>query len=105
MLETMRAVRPAGIRVTWISHTGQRSRLEIELRALAEDMAGHLDRDELSLDDECLLAEILDEAVAAAMPAITDTLDRELTPRIESLPLGTRLTLARARSRLEFGVD
>jgi hypothetical protein len=105
MIETMRAARAVTVTVTTIRRTGPRSRLEMELRAVAEDLAGCPDRDELTLDEEILVAEALDEAVAAAIPAVREVLDRELTPRIEALPIGTRLTLARARRRLEFGVD
>jgi hypothetical protein len=82
-----------------------RSGLELELHVLAEDLAGHLDRDELSRADEERLADALDAAVAAVMPAVIETMDRELTPRLEALPLSARLVLSRARSRLEFGVD
>jgi hypothetical protein len=105
MLDTLRAGRPPQTRTTTRVVRGRRSRLELELRSLADDMAGRLDRDELSREDEELVTDALDEAVAAALPAILEELDRELTPRLESLPLSTRLVLARARRRLEFGLD
>ena len=40
-----------------------RSRLALELRAAAEDLAGRVDRDELTLDEEIRLAAALDAAV------------------------------------------
>lgn len=84
---------------------GRRSRLELELRSIADDLVGCPDRDELSRADEELIADALDAAVRAALPDIYDALDRELTPRLEALPLRTRLTLARARRRRDFGLD
>lgn len=80
-------------------------RLQRELRDLAAHMAGRLDRDELPRDDELLVEEAVDAAVLAALPLVLEIIDRELTPRLEALPLGTRLVLARARSRYDFGVD
>ncbi len=84
---------------------GPRTRVEIQLLEIAGDLAGRLDRDELSRDDEDLIAEALDAAIAAALPGVLDILDRELTPRLEALPLRTRLTLASARRRRDFGLD
>jgi hypothetical protein len=84
---------------------GPRSRLELELRELADDLAGRLDRDELCRDDEQLIADAIDAAVLAALPVVLDVLDRELTPRLEALPLKTRVTLARARRRRDYGLD
>ena len=84
---------------------GQLTRLELELREMADDLAGRLDRDELSRADEELIAEAIDAAVIAALPVVFEVLDRELTPRLEALPLKTRLTLARARRRREYGLD
>lgn len=84
---------------------GRQARLMVELRALAADMAGRTDRDELSRDGEAMVADALDAAVAASLPAIIAILEQELTPRIEDLPLRARLTLSRARRRHEFGVD
>jgi hypothetical protein len=81
------------------------SRLAAELRDLAEDMAGRIDRDELTLDEEELLADVIDEAVATVLPAITQALEDALTPRLESLPLHARMTLAGARRRRQFGID
>jgi hypothetical protein len=83
---------------------GSRTRLALELRVLAEDMSGHVDRDELTVDEEAALAEALEAAVNAVLPQIVDALDDALTPRLESLPLHARLTLARARGRMEFGI-
>jgi hypothetical protein len=84
---------------------GQRTRLELELREMADDLAGRLDRDELSREDEALIAEAIDAALVAALPVVFEVLDRELTPRLEALPPKARLTLARARSRREYGLD
>jgi hypothetical protein len=84
---------------------GPRSRLELELREMAEDLAGCLDRDELCRDDEQLITEAIDAAVLAALPVVLDVLDRELTPRLEALPPRTRVTLARARRRRDYGLD
>jgi hypothetical protein len=84
---------------------GPRTRVELQLREMAGDLAGCLDRDELSRDDEELITDALEAAVAAALPAVLDALDRELTPRLEALPLKARLTLASARRRRDFGLD
>ena len=84
---------------------GLRSPLGLRLREVAEDMAGHVDRDELTRDEESLLADSLDDAVAAAMPRIVELLDAELTPRMEALPVHARLTLAGARRRRSLGLD
>ena len=70
----------------------------------AADTAGRVDRDELTFAEEILLADALEAAVAAVLPQIVDALDDALTPRLESLPLHARLTLARARGRNEYGV-
>lgn len=84
---------------------GARSRHASELRAAAEDLAGRVDRDELSFDDELRLSDALDAAVEAALPQMMDALDEALTPRLEALPLRARLTLARARARRELGLE
>lgn len=84
---------------------GPRTRLELELRDVAEEIAGRVDRDELSRSEEHRVAETVSAAVAAALPDVVAVLDRELTPRLEALPLATRLTLARARRRRDFGFD
>jgi hypothetical protein len=72
---------------------------------MADDLAGCLDRDELGRDDEQLITDAMDAAVLAALPFVLDVLDRELTPRLEALPLKTRLTMARARYRRDCGLD
>jgi hypothetical protein len=82
-----------------------RSRLALELRDAAEDLAGRVDRDELSPDEELRLSEALDAAVEAVLPLIMEALDDALTPRLEALPLRARLTLVRARGRREFGLE
>jgi hypothetical protein len=84
---------------------GPRSRLELELRQIADDLAGRPDRDELDRAEEELIDEALDSATLAVLPVILEALDRELTPRLEALPLHTRLVLARVRRRREFGLD
>jgi hypothetical protein len=84
---------------------GSRSRLEIQLRAIATDLAGCLDRDEVTREEEELIAEAVDAAISAALADVLDALDRELTPRLEALPLKARLTLARARRRRDYGLD
>ena len=86
------------------SAAGSRSRLALELRVVAEDMAGRVDRDELTFAEETFLAEALEAAVAAVLPQVVDALDTALGPRLESLPLHARMTLARARGRNEYGV-
>ncbi len=103
MLDTRVRIRVAAAPAPQIR--GPRSRLELELREMADDLAGRLDRDELCRDDEQLIADALDAAVLAALPVVLDVLDRELTPRLEALPLKTRLTLARARRRRDYGLD
>ena len=84
---------------------GQLMRMELGLREMADDLAGRLGRDELSREDEALITEAIDAAVTAALPVVFETLDRELTPRLEALPLRARLTLARARRRRDYGLD
>ncbi len=84
---------------------GPRSRLELELREMADDLVGRLDRDELSRADEERITEAIDAAVAAALPEIVAVLDRELTPRLDALPSHTRRTLASARRRRDIGLD
>ena len=79
--------------------------VDAALRELAGDLAGRLDRDEISADSEALVAEAIDEAIAAVLPVLLELLDRELTPRIEALPLATRLALVEARRRREIGFD
>jgi hypothetical protein len=105
MVETLPRARPPAMRTMVLSYGSSSTRLGVQVRALAEDMAGRIDRDELSSRDEALVLEAVEEAVAAAMPEVLALLDRELTPRLESLPSSTRLTLARARRRREFGID
>ena len=81
------------------------SEFDAALRELAGDLAGRLDRDEISPDSEALIAEAIDEAITAVLPRVVELLDLELTPRIEALPLATRLALAEARRRRELGFD
>ena len=83
---------------------GSRSRLALELRVVAADMAGQVDRNELTFAEECALADALEAAVAEVLPQVVDALDDALTPRLETLPLHARLTLSRARARNEYGI-
>jgi hypothetical protein len=86
------------------SVSGTRSRLALELRVIAEDLTGRVDRDELTRDEEAWLSDALDEAVEAVLPDVLNLLDVALSPRVEALPLHARLTLTRARGRREFGL-
>jgi hypothetical protein len=87
------------------SLSGTRSRLALELRVVAEDLAGRVDRDELTFDEEIRLNDALDDAVEAVLPQVLELLEVALTPRVEALPLHARLTLTRARGRREYGLD
>ncbi len=84
---------------------GQRSGLARELRSLAEDLAGRPDRDELTIDEELLLARELDDAVAILLSQVWAKLEAELALRVESLPLHARMALLRARQRREIGCE
>jgi hypothetical protein len=84
---------------------GPTSCMARELRMLAEDMAGRLDRDAVPRSDERDLADALDAAVTAVLPQIAAMLDAELAPRLEGLPLHTRLALGEARRHHELGFD
>ena len=84
---------------------GRRSRLALELRELASDMVGRIDRDELTPDEEDALGDLLDESVAALLPRVAQLLEAELAPRVEALPVHARVTLAGARRRRAFGLD
>jgi hypothetical protein len=84
---------------------GPRPRLELELRDVANEIVGRLDRDELSLAQEQLVIEAIDAAVVAALPEVVAVLDRELTRGLDALPPATRVTLARARRRRDRGLD
>jgi hypothetical protein len=106
MVQLLDAAHPAAITgATPLTEPATRMRLSLELRLVAEDLAGRVDRDELSLDEELRLAEALDAAVEAVLPQILNALDEALTPRMEALPLRARLTLARARGRHELGFE
>ncbi len=104
MVDTLRPVPRAALSPT--SHQpGTRSPLALEIRALADDLVGSTDRDAMTLEEEALVAEVIEEAVAAALPRIVDVVDDELTPRLESLPLHARLALAESRRRGQLGLD
>ena len=84
---------------------GARSRLSLELRVVAEGLAGRVDRDELTLDEEMRLSDALDDAVESVLPQVLQLLEVALSPRVEALPIHARLTLTRARGRREYGLD
>lgn len=84
---------------------GTRCRLALQLRTMAEDLAGRVDRDELTFDEEARLSDLLDDAVDAILPQVVELLEESLTPRVEALPLHVRVTLSRARGRREYGLD
>ncbi|MFN8631257.1 MAG: hypothetical protein U0838_13355 [Chloroflexota bacterium] len=72
---------------------------------VAEDLAGKVDRDELTFDEEMRLNDALDNAVESVLPQVLNLLEDALSPRVEALPLHARLTLTRARGRREYGLD
>ena len=76
-----------------------------ELLDLARDLAGRLDRDAVDQASERAIDEALEATVAAVLPQIVDVLDAELTPRLEALPLRSRMALADARRLRELGLD
>jgi hypothetical protein len=76
-----------------------------ELLSLARDLAGRLDRDAVDEASERAIDEALEATVTAVLPRILDALDAELTPRLEALPLHTRMALADARRLRELGLD
>ena len=100
--------RPPPVRIRTAITVGQpgcRPLLALELRALAEDLAGRVDRDALTLLEEELLAEVVEAAATAALVRVVDAVDDELRPRLEALPLHMRLALAEARRRGQLGID
>ncbi len=96
---------PDGLGANTTHRPGPRSTLALDLRELAGDMVGRLDRDELPLEEEDALSDLLDEAVAAVLPRVALLLEAELAPRVEALPVHARVTLAGARQRRAFGLD
>ena len=105
MIQMLRPVLQATpVTARW-SASETRSRLAPDLRVVAGYLAGCVDRDELTPDEEARLNDALDEAVEAVLPQVLNLLDMALTPRVESLPLHARLTLTRARRRREYGLD
>lgn len=76
-----------------------------ELRELAYDLAGRLDRDAVDRNEERAIDEAVEAAVIAVLPQIVDALDAELTPRLEALSLRARLALADARRLRALGLD
>ena len=107
MTDVLRARHPAAYPAATTTRLvpGGRSRLALELRELAQDMVGRLDRDELTPDEETQLSDLLDEAVAAVLPQVGRLLEAELAPGVEALPVHARVALAGARRRRLFGVD
>lgn len=104
----VQVMRPALQTIPETAHSpvsGIRSRLSMELRVVAEDLAGRVDRDELTFDEEMRLNDALEDAVEAVLPQVLELLELALSPRIEALPLHARLTLTRARGRREYGLD
>ena len=84
---------------------GPRTCLGLDLRELAEDLAGRVDRDELSSAEAADFADVLDGVVITVLPQVADLIAAELGSRLESLPLHARLALANARLRLETGAE
>ncbi len=105
MVQVMRPALQAIPVTVHTSVSGVRSRLSMELRVVAGDLAGNVDRDELTFEEEMRLNDALDDAVASVLPEVLDLLETALSPRVEALPLHARLTLARARGRREYGLD
>jgi hypothetical protein len=81
------------------------TRLREELREVAWDLVGRPARDELSDEDLQRLADELDDAVETVLSELVGTLERDLQPRVESLPLRARLRLANLRLRHQLGYD
>ena len=105
MIETLRPP-PTRDRIAITSdEPGCRQLLVLELRALAEDLAGRVDRDALSRGEEALLEDVVEAAAVAALPLVVRAVEDELTPLLEALPLHTRLALADARRRGQLGFD
>jgi hypothetical protein len=96
---------PFTTRVRPTAATGPQGCMARELRELARDLAGRLDRDAVARDEERAIDEALEATVTAVLPRIVGVLDAELTPRLEALPLHTRLALADARRLRELGFD
>lgn len=105
MVQVMRPALQAIPVTVHASVSGIRSRLSMELRLVAEDLAGKVDRDELTFDEEMRLNGALDDAVESVLPQVLELLEASLSPRVEALPLHARLTLTRARGRREYGLD
>jgi hypothetical protein len=106
MIDTLHGVHPppgAGLDRRVVP--GPRSCLGHDLRDLAEDLIGQVDRDELRADEAAELARVLDEVVLASLPQVAGLVAAELGPRIESLPLHARLALANARERRRLGSE
>ena len=104
MIETLRPP-PTRYRIAITSASGCRPLLVLELRAVAEDLAGRVDSDALSRGEEALLEDVVEAAAAAALPLVVRAVEDELTPLLEALPLHTRLALADARRRGQLGFD
>jgi hypothetical protein len=104
MIQVRAELQSAPVMARW-TMSGTRFRLVPDLRLVAESLTGCVDRDELTPAEEARLNEALDAAVEAVLPQVLDLLDMALTPRVEALPLHTRLTLRRARRRRDYGLD
>ena len=105
MIDVLRRPPRGGRIAIDVGQPGCRPLLALELRALAEDLAGRVDRDALTGDEEELFAEVVEAAAAAAVQRVIEVVDAELTPRLEALPLHARLALADARRREQLGLD
>ncbi len=105
MLETRPPAGPSRAAPSNLRVPGPSSCLSRDLRDIARSLAGRLDRDAIEETEERALDEALDAAVTAVLPKIMTALDAELTPRLEALPLHTRLALLDARRRCDLGLD
>jgi hypothetical protein len=104
MIQVLRPALQATPATVHTSVSGTHARLSLELRGVAEDLAGRVDRDELTVDEELRLSDALDDAVEAVLPQVLALLEVSISPRVEALPLHARLTLVRARGRREYGL-
>ncbi len=105
MVDTYRAIPVRDARTTIAIGIGSDACMARELLDLARGLAGHLDRDAVDEASERAIDEALEAAVAAVLPQIVDVLDAELTPRLEALPLRTRMVLANSRRMRDLGLD
>jgi len=105
MVDTYHAVPIRDSRTEMLRRVGPEACMARELLDLAHDLAGRLDRDAVDAASERAIDEALEATVDAVLPRILDVLDMELTPRLEALPLRTRMALADARRLRDLGLD